>query len=357
MSLIRRLPEGPLDIVGDVHGELDALRELLARLGYDQLGRHARGRRLLFVGDLGDRGPDSPGVFALVRRVVESGRGDCILGNHELNLLLGGHKQGNGWFFDESEDHDLRKGLFGACRRLPRGERAGLLDFIRAMPLACERDDLRVVHACWHEDAVRRLRLEQSGEVLHLYRDSERRHFERMQGTELHALAEAEEALFAPAATDRTRPPPAAPNFARSDELYQNSNPVRLTTSGPEAVTGTPFFSAGKWRLLDRVRWWEHYAQTVPVVFGHYWRVPQGMDKPQGPDVLNPFGDIGDGDWLGPRRSAFCVDYCVGARYLERGRGETRFRTRLGALRWPEALLLMEDGRTLRTVPGSGPSG
>ena len=34
------LPEGPLDVVGDVHGELDALRALLAHLGYDADGRH-----------------------------------------------------------------------------------------------------------------------------------------------------------------------------------------------------------------------------------------------------------------------------------------------------------------------------
>jgi hypothetical protein len=37
--LVRPLFEGPLDIVGDVHGEIDALRDLLfLRLGYDQAG-------------------------------------------------------------------------------------------------------------------------------------------------------------------------------------------------------------------------------------------------------------------------------------------------------------------------------
>lgn len=35
MSLIQPLPPGPLDIVGDIHGEYDALRQLLAHLGYD----------------------------------------------------------------------------------------------------------------------------------------------------------------------------------------------------------------------------------------------------------------------------------------------------------------------------------
>lgn len=48
-GLVRSLFPGALDIVGDVHGEIDALRALLARLGYDQHGEHRHGRRLVFV--------------------------------------------------------------------------------------------------------------------------------------------------------------------------------------------------------------------------------------------------------------------------------------------------------------------
>lgn len=60
-GLIRPLLDGPLDIVGDVHGELQALQALLVRLGYDECGEHPGGRRLVFVGDLCDRSPDRPG--------------------------------------------------------------------------------------------------------------------------------------------------------------------------------------------------------------------------------------------------------------------------------------------------------
>ncbi len=76
------LPSGPLDIVGDVHGERRALEALMAAAGYDRAGRHPEGRSLVFVGDLVDRGPDSPGVVDLVRRLVESGRAQAVLGNH-----------------------------------------------------------------------------------------------------------------------------------------------------------------------------------------------------------------------------------------------------------------------------------
>ena len=73
-KLVRPIPEGPVDVVGDVHGEIEALNDLLAHLGYETDGRHPEGRRLVFVGDLIDRGPDSPGVLRKVRRMVEDGR-------------------------------------------------------------------------------------------------------------------------------------------------------------------------------------------------------------------------------------------------------------------------------------------
>ena len=60
-GLVGELFDGPLDIIGDVHGECGTLCKLLDRLGYDGNGDHPEGRRLVFVGDLVDRGPDSPG--------------------------------------------------------------------------------------------------------------------------------------------------------------------------------------------------------------------------------------------------------------------------------------------------------
>jgi hypothetical protein len=96
--LVRQLFAGPIDVVGDVHGELGALRRLLGRLGYARDGAHPEGRRLAFVGDLVDRGPDTPGVLALVRRLVEAGRAQCVLGNHEFNVLRGVRKPDNSWF-------------------------------------------------------------------------------------------------------------------------------------------------------------------------------------------------------------------------------------------------------------------
>ncbi|MCQ6551998.1 polynucleotide kinase-phosphatase [Streptomyces sp. C10-9-1] len=76
---------GPFDIVGDVHGCSSELEALLARLGYVD-GVHPEGRTAVFVGDLVDRGPDSPGVLRRVMAMTASGNALCVPGNHENKL-------------------------------------------------------------------------------------------------------------------------------------------------------------------------------------------------------------------------------------------------------------------------------
>jgi polynucleotide kinase-phosphatase len=92
---------GPFDIIGDVHGCAAELRALLTQLGwqlsYDNDGAadgavHPAGRQAVFVGDLVDRGPDTPGVLRLVMGMVKAGSALCVSGNHEAKLVraLGG---------------------------------------------------------------------------------------------------------------------------------------------------------------------------------------------------------------------------------------------------------------------------
>ncbi|WP_329199120.1 MULTISPECIES: polynucleotide kinase-phosphatase [unclassified Streptomyces] len=76
---------GPFDIIGDVHGCSSELETLLAKLGYTD-GLHPEGRTAVFVGDLVDRGPDSPGVLRRVMGMVASGNALCVPGNHENKL-------------------------------------------------------------------------------------------------------------------------------------------------------------------------------------------------------------------------------------------------------------------------------
>ncbi|GLW07727.1 polynucleotide kinase-phosphatase [Microtetraspora sp. NBRC 13810] len=86
---------GPFDLIGDVHGCRSELETLLETLGWriERVdGRavgaaHPEGRTAVFVGDLVDRGPDSPGVLRLVMGMVAAGTALCVAGNHEQKLV------------------------------------------------------------------------------------------------------------------------------------------------------------------------------------------------------------------------------------------------------------------------------
>lgn len=105
LSCDRRWWHGPFDIVGDIHGCFDELVELLERLGYRVSERylpngdrqyqlsHPEGRRVVFVGDLVDRGPKIVPVLRLVMAACGRGRAAAVMGNHDRKLLryLEGH--------------------------------------------------------------------------------------------------------------------------------------------------------------------------------------------------------------------------------------------------------------------------
>ncbi|HTG33966.1 MAG TPA: polynucleotide kinase-phosphatase [Thermoanaerobaculia bacterium] len=87
----RRSDHGPFDLIGDIHGCGDELEELLGKLGYapdpDGVRRHQQGRKVVFLGDLVDRGPRVPAVLRTVMSMVEGGSALCVPGNHDQKLL------------------------------------------------------------------------------------------------------------------------------------------------------------------------------------------------------------------------------------------------------------------------------
>ncbi len=76
--------------IGDVHGRLDLLNDLLARIEADDASRPPRETVLVLMGDLIDRGPDSRGVIERLRdRPPTFCKTFAIKGNHEECLLRG----------------------------------------------------------------------------------------------------------------------------------------------------------------------------------------------------------------------------------------------------------------------------
>jgi diadenosine tetraphosphatase ApaH/serine/threonine PP2A family protein phosphatase len=100
LRTLRILPaddQPPFDIIGDVHGCVDELRTLLDKLGYESAGlgyKHPLGRRVVFVGDLIDRGPGSVSVLEIALAMQASGVALSVLGNHDVRFLrwLSGRK-------------------------------------------------------------------------------------------------------------------------------------------------------------------------------------------------------------------------------------------------------------------------
>lgn len=338
LPLIRELFEGPLDVIGDVHGEREALEVLLERLGYDAYGRHRQQRRVVFVGDLCDRGPDSPGTLRLVRELIDRGVAQAVAGNHELNLLRGERKHGNHWFFGHREHAE-----FGSGVALADQERGPLLDFLRTLPVVLERPDLRVVHAAWTDETIGRLRgIETPLDVADahfeelLRRDPAFRALEARRAEELDRLGAA---LGDPGVAPR------AETLGAYEVARQSGHPLRIVTSGIERLAPHPFYAAGKWRYAHRVAWWKEYEGEVPVLFGHYWR----SRDPAAHAILSPgepalFADDPLAPFMADHHLAYCIDFSVGARYRQRVAGDrSPPHGHLAAIRWPERRLVFDS--------------
>ena len=341
------LPDAPLDIIGDIHGELNALQALLHHLGYRD-GRHPQGRRLVFVGDLCDRGPDSPGSIALVQSLVESGQACAVMGNHELNLLRGDRKDGNNWFWDVTNPDEDK---FEPYRRVDPDQRQTILAFLAKLPLVLQREDLRIVHAAWHEPSVSRLLARSDEPLLALFDEWDNATDARLVESGLMAESEAEMEGWHDFLTTEGNPVPLLAAKGRSDECRQMGNPLRVLTSGVERLARESFYTSGKWRFTERVKWWDHYQSDIPVVIGHYWRQFYPDDLPtSGKGDSNIFAGLAPTDWHGARRNVFCVDFCVGGRYQERQQGVSRYKSKLAALRWPERTLVLDSGEVVNTT-------
>ena len=273
--------------MGDVHGEMDSLQKLLGRLGYQGDGSHPEGRKLVFAGDLTDRGPDSLAVVEFIRRCIDEGLAQCVLGNHDLNILLGRRKYDNGWFFGK-EFRDA-EGQVVPQRLATDADRQWILNFFASLPIALQRPGLRVVHAYWNESFIGHIGSKTDAVSVHNYYSDSLEAYALCKG-----LTKIEKTLS-----------------------HQNENPVKLLTSGPEREAAKPYEASGKLRTVERVPWWEDYSGPTLTVFGHY-----SMDASISRQDTN----------------AICIDF--GA--YKRRQSDQPYK--LAALRIPEMQIVCDDG-------------
>lgn len=118
--------------IGDLHGCLESLQQLLAQLP----GRP----QLIFLGDLVNRGPQSLETLRFVKKLEESGRAQCLLGNHDLHLLC------------VAAGHARPHGRDTIAPILEAADCGALIDWLRRQHLALYREDALFVHAGVHPD-------------------------------------------------------------------------------------------------------------------------------------------------------------------------------------------------------------
>ncbi|MFO0803542.1 MAG: metallophosphoesterase [Gemmataceae bacterium] len=144
------------DLIGDIHGHADELIRLLQHLGYTRTRgafRHPE-RKVIFLGDFIDRGPQIRLVLKTVRDMVEAGSALAVMGNHELNALA----------YHTPNEIETGQALRVNCEKNRKQHRATLdqlgpdmgthLKWFRTLPLWLDLDGLRAVHACWDDEAM-----------------------------------------------------------------------------------------------------------------------------------------------------------------------------------------------------------
>ena len=127
------------DIIGDVHGHALLLERLLSKLGYKQNEDsffHPYGRKIIFLGDLINRGPDSVKVLNIVQKMVLQKQAYCVLGNHEFRLLQ----------------------KFVNDPALIESKFLSFIPWIQTLPFFLEFPEFRVVHAAWHFSSIKKLK-------------------------------------------------------------------------------------------------------------------------------------------------------------------------------------------------------
>ncbi len=305
------------DLIGDIHGYATPLRVLLERLDYREHGgvwSHPA-RRVIFLGDFIDRGPEQAEVVRIARKMVDAGHALAVMGNHEFNAVT--------WATaDPARPGETLRRHSPKHRRQHQayldqvGEGSPLhrdhIAWFRSLPLYLDLPGLRVVHACWHPPSLETLasRLDDAGRI----------------------------------------PPAAWPELVREGSAAFEAVETLLKGLEVELPTGYEFLDKdGNPRRRVRTRWWEldrltyrdlalvppeaieeiphepipgdvlpGYEGNKPLFVGHYWLT--GTPRPLTPHIA-------------------CLDYSIAASPTSHREGGSK----LCAYRWDGEEQLQAD--------------
>lgn len=146
------------DIIGDVHGQASHLKKLLVKMGYEKVnGTYSHPlRKAIFVGDFINRGAEIRKTIRIIRSMVEEGKAMAILGNHEINAILYHLKDKQGILMVKKPSKNYLA-LYKTINEFALNplEWKDTLQWLRTLPLFLDLGGIRVVHACWSEEAIK----------------------------------------------------------------------------------------------------------------------------------------------------------------------------------------------------------
>lgn len=257
------------DLIGDIHGHAAKLKILLEKLGYtDQKNGYCHPtRKVLFLGDYIDRGPEIRETLQLVRTMVESGNALALMGNHEYNALC--------FHFQETEGGHLRKHLikniiqhYETLKQFQnrQEEYEDYLEWFKTLPLFFETESFRAVHACWDPKLIRLLRQHLCHETL----TDELIYKSVKKGTLLNTA-------FDVTLKGKEIPMPEGLFFKDKDGTIRKNIRIRWwenpNTATYRSLSVLPLKQLPE-KLIDTSLWrsTDFYSETErPVFFGHYW--------------------------------------------------------------------------------------
>ena len=280
------------DIIPDIHGQAEKLGVALRNLGWRCHGtkwsHRDPDRKIVFLGDYIDRGPENGAVIRIVRELIASNVATAIMGNHELNAIhfhtkdpetglpLRPHEKEN----LVQHESFLREFPFGASHT------EDVLNWMKGLPLFIETDEFRAVHAAWIQSAIDDLRRQTGVGVL------------------------SEDQLI---------------RAGRKGDAFYDL--VEAVAKGPEARLPYPHFfedKRGKVRHHVRLKWWNSDARTWRQVAMSVPDINQLPDTPLSDDLSTAIYPDGDTPvffghyWMSGNpelqsANALCLDYSAGA--------------------------------------------
>lgn len=142
------------DIIGDIHANAEGLQHLLAELGYRGLNfTHPDGRIPIYLGNFINGGSENRKVIEIVQKTMERGA-ESVIGDQEFKAICYARRGIHGHIrphtFKNAADHA------GFLDEYPYGtsEYNSVIRWFEALPVYIQKPGFRVIHACWHDNAL-----------------------------------------------------------------------------------------------------------------------------------------------------------------------------------------------------------